>query len=330
MRAVKSLRALLCAVLAAGAIVAWSTSAAAATKRSVSRASTSRTAGPDPAVSMRALPRPLFGVTVDNVANLSDIVASSRALSHMPVTRVYFNVREPATYYASALRTLDPVSYVMGELLDSSDSRHIGTAAYSKRVKSYLSVLGNSVDVWEIGNEINGNWTGRYKAVENKLTAAYEDVASSGKRTAVTLYYNIGCGDGPAELDPITFSEKYVPAPVRSGLDYVLLSYYEGDCKGIRPTAATWTAYFAQLHDLYPHALLGFGEIGMDKPATSSTLGTAQSLMRYYYGLDIGLPYYVGGYFWWYYDEDCLPLATKPLWATLQSGFASEAAALSP
>jgi hypothetical protein len=248
----------------------------------------------------------------------------------MPTTRIYFDVRRPASYYAPAVAALQPVSYLMGELLDSSDSRRTGVAKYDKRVKSYLSVLGNSVDIWEIGNEVNGNWTGKYPKVESKLVEAYTDVWSSGKRTALTLYYNAGCGDGPRELDPIVFSQRYVPAAVRSGLDYVLLSYYEGSCNGIRPSAATWTAYFAQLHNLYPHALLGFGEIGMTNPVTSSTLSAAQSLVGYYYGLAINLPYYVGGYFWWYYDEDCLPPASKPLWTTLQTGFASEHAALVP
>jgi len=239
-------------------------------------------------------------------------------------------VRRPAGYYAAALETLQPVSYVMGELLDSSDSRHIGTGAYNGRVKSYLALLGTSVDLWEIGNEVNGNWTGRYSTVEAKLTDAYDDVTAAGRRSALTLYYNIGCGDGPRELDPIAFSDRYVPTTVRNGLDYVLLSYYEADCNGIRTSASTWTAYFARLHTLYPHALLGFGEVGMDNPATSASLATARSLMTYYYGLGIDLPYYVGGYFWWYYDEDCLPSASKPLWATLQAGFASEAAVLSP
>ena len=186
---------------------------------------------------MRVLPSPLYGVTVDDITNLNDIVASSRALGHMPVTRVYFNVRKPASYYAAPLRTLQPVSYVMGELLDSSDSRHIGTGAYNRRVKSYLTQLGSSVDVWEIGNEVNGNWTGRYSKVEDKLTSAYDDVTAAGRRTALTLYYNIGCGDGPRELDPIAFSDRYVPTTVRNGLDYVLLSYYEANCNGIRPSA---------------------------------------------------------------------------------------------
>ncbi len=51
-------------------------------------------------------------------------------------------------------------------------------------------------------------------------------------------------------------------------------------------------------------------------------------MIRYYYGLRIRLPYYVGGYFWWYCDEDCVPYNAKPLFGALRRGFAAEAAAL--
>jgi hypothetical protein len=244
----------------------------------------------------------------------------------MPVTRLYFDVREPPGYYATAVTALRPVSYLMGELLDSSDETHIGVAAYSKRVQSYLAAFGHKVDLWEIGNEVNGNWTGAYRTVEAKLTVAYRDVSALGKRTALTLYYNLGCGDGAAELSPLAFSRRYVPADVRAGLSYVFLSYYEDNCHGIRPNAAAWTAYFRSLHALYPHARFGFGEIGMNNPVTPNTLAAAGALLRSYYGLHIRLPYYAGGYFWWYFAEDCLPYRLKPLWSVLRSAFGAETA----
>jgi len=93
----------------------------------------------------------------------------------------------------------------------------------------------------------------------------------------------------------------------------------------IRPPAGTWRAYFQQLHVLYPHALLGFGEIGMNNPATPTTLSAARSLIRHYYGLALKLPYYVGGYFWWYFKEDGLPYTSQPLWGALRDGFRAEA-----
>ncbi|HUY20791.1 MAG TPA: hypothetical protein VMV22_00470 [Acidimicrobiales bacterium] len=79
---------------------------------------------------------------------------------------------------------------------------------------------------------------------------------------------------------------------------------------------AAWTAYFAQLHTLYPNALLGFGEVGMDNPATPVDAAAARSVMAYDYGLRITLPYSVGGYSWWYDDEDCLPSSTSLLGPT--------------
>jgi hypothetical protein len=103
---------------------------------------------------------------------------SSRAakrthLPRMPTTRIYFDVKEPARYYAAAVRELRPVSYLMGELLDSSDEIHISAAAYRARVRSYLGAFASEIDLWEIGNEVNGSWTGRYPVVSAKLTEAY-------------------------------------------------------------------------------------------------------------------------------------------------------------
>jgi len=69
----------------------------------------------------RALPRVLAGVTAADVSDLGGLVASSRRLPVMPATRLYFDVRLPPGGYAAAVRALHPVSYLMGELLDSSD-----------------------------------------------------------------------------------------------------------------------------------------------------------------------------------------------------------------
>jgi hypothetical protein len=219
-----------------------------------------------------------------------------------------------------------PVSYVMGELLDSSDETRISVAAYRDRVRAYLAAFGNEIDLWEIGNEVNGNWTGPYPSVEAKLATAYRDISAAGQRTALTLYYNVGCGDGTAELSPLAFSRLYVPPAVRAGLSYVFLSHYEDRCQGIRPSAAAWAGYFRALHALDPHARLGFGEIGMSSPVTRGTLAVAAAMLRYYYGLPIRLPYFTGGYFWWYYAEDCLPYGRKPLWGVLRSAFGAGAA----
>jgi len=156
MRVTTRLGALIGMASSLSIVVALGAPAGAVAKRAHSPVVPLPTAG-TPSPPVRTLPTPLYGVTVDSVANLSAIVVGSETLRAMPITRVYFNVKEPASFYAAAVRALHPVSYVMGELLDSSDSRRIATASYNKHVQSYVATLASSVDVWEIGNEVNGN-----------------------------------------------------------------------------------------------------------------------------------------------------------------------------
>ncbi len=274
---------------------------------------------------------PLFGVTIDRTSGLKNALAALQALPDRPTARVYFDVHEPASYYAGPVRALDGPSTVMGELLDSSDERSITVAGYQERVESYLSTLGADVGIWEIGNEVNGNWTGGYAEVAAKLTEAYDDVAAAGAPAALTLYANeFGpqhCGDGEAELTPVQFSQQYVPANVAQGLSYVFLSYYPTQCGGIEPSSEVVAQEMVRLHALYPHASLGFGEVGLPRRASRRTTALAEQVMSWAYSLSPGLPYYVGGYFWWYASQDALgPRA--PLRSALAAGFEAESAAL--
>jgi hypothetical protein len=283
------------------------------------------------APSASASPAPLFGVTVDEVGRLEGITRSLSALPRRATTRVYFDVHQGAEYYARAVRAIHGVSGVMGELLDSSDEQAISSAELEARVASYLSALGASVDIWEIGNEVNGNWTGNYALVAEKLSVAFDGVRAAGGRTALTLYANeFGpdhCGDGAGELSPGEFSRSYVPGRVAAGVDYVLLSYYPTQCGGREPSAAEVAASLKELHAIYPGAALGFGELGLPRRVRRSSRARAEQIMRWAYLLNPGLPYYVGGYFWWYGAEDALrPRA--PLTGVLREAFLAEAGAL--
>lgn len=275
---------------------------------------------------------PVYGVTIDEITHLQEIVDALAALPERPTTRVYFNAQEPPSYYAQAVTAIDPVSAVMGELLDSSEEKSISTEAFQAHVESYLQALGSEVDVWEVGDEVNGNWTGPYPTVAAKLIEAYRDVAAVGAPSALTLYANNfgpdNCGDGSAELTPVQFAERYIPAEVADGLGYVLLSYYPTECRGREPTSEEVAGYMRELHGLFPNAALGFGEVGMPTRAHGAKkVATAKQIMLWAYSLDPGLPYYVGGYFWWYGAEDALR-AGGPLAGTLEEAFVDESQAL--
>jgi hypothetical protein len=262
------------------------------------------------------------GVTVDDVAHLSRTMASLRHLPGVPWVREVLDVdhARPARVggYQRSTRRLATVSHVMAEIADSSELRKVSVRQLARRTTSYLHSLGDSVGLWEVGNEVNGSWTGPRAAVASKVRTVFHRVRAAGGRTALTLYENQGCRDGHRELTPTAWSRRYLPVGVRDHLDEVLLSYYEPQCHGRRPSAAAWTRRMRALHRLFPHALVGFGEVGLPRPATKRSVGAARSVIRYYYGLRLALPYFVGGDFYWYYAEDMTPWRRSPLWRVLR------------
>jgi hypothetical protein len=89
------------------------------------------------------------------------------------------------------------------------------------------------------------------------------------------------------------------------------------DCHNYWPTQAGWQSVFDQLHAIFPHARLGFGESGIN--ADKGTAATKAALLTKYYSLDIAGDNYVGVYFWWYFAEDALPYQGNAVWNALSS-----------
>jgi hypothetical protein len=254
----------------------------------------------------RALPEHMFGVTVTDDSPLDSITDALRNLKHKPTTRVVFDLRRQALSYVPALQEIHGVSFVMGELVDSVSVVHTSIDLYAARTTDYLNELSDVVDIWEVGNDVNGAWLGPPEKVAAKISAAYALVKERDKRTALTLYYNQGCVQDP-EHEMFTWAQSHVPQEMRQGLDYVWVSYYEQRCHGTEPD---WNVVFARLHALFPRAKLGFGGCGTTDPADKAPL------VRHFYGIDIELPSFVGGGFYWYFREDMTP-STAPLWMVL-------------
>jgi hypothetical protein len=223
----------------------------------------------------------------------------------MPTTRIVFDEFVPAATYVTAVHEIRPVSYIMGEILDSFYVKDYTVAAYRQRTIEYLDTFGTQIDLWEIGNEINGEWLSKTKDVIDKMTAAYDAVKARGFRTELTLYYNQDCWE-KKQNEMFTWAESNIPETMKQGLDYVLVSYYEDDCNGLRPD---WLSVFSRLALMFPNSKIGFGEVGTQRPDAKV------DFINRYYTLKIPLANYVGGYFWWYYREDMVPM--NALWSVL-------------
>ncbi len=133
------------------------------------------------------------------------------------------------------------------------DTRH----DYKSRVKCYVEVLNPLVDIWEAGNEVNGEWAdkgcvkdkddncisnvteGRDKnnrpaisrpepsKVVEKIKYAVEQTVPTGKPIALTLIHQPDCTswDGWEMFDWFRRIESLLPQ-----IKYLLVSYYEDNC----------------------------------------------------------------------------------------------------
>lgn len=256
----------------------------------------------------------IYGVTITNPWNqMPAILNSLSRLAYRPTARIVFDEFVKATDYQPIASQIHQVSFTMGEILDSFYVPKYTTQQYLDRTTEYLTTLGSSIDIWEIGNEINGEWVGDTPTVVSKMTGAYDIVKAAGKTTALTLYFNQGCYE-KADHEMFTWAQANVPARMKTGLDYVFISFYEDDCNGIQPN---WNVVFQQLGAMFPNSKIGFGETGTIHAALKETY------INRYYKMAINHPRYVYGDFWWYFDQSDMVPQTDYLWTVLNNAMIS-------
>jgi hypothetical protein len=228
----------------------------------------------------------------------------------------------------------------MGELLDSSSVANTSVASYTARAREFVSRFGNKVDIWEVGNELNGEWLGAPNDIMAKAQAAYDVVkkenASLNLKAAITFNYwpSSDCYSQPWE-NTETFARSLASSTtIANGVDYVFLSFYETACSPrAHPTVTQVAQMFTTLKTIFPNAKVGFGEIGAqgkaDGLSADPTLSEKQTVANTYYGMHNQLKSilgsrYVGGYFWWYYYQDAVPYnMTNSMWPTIENLFTS-------
>ncbi len=246
----------------------------------------------------RDLPPFLFGVTSDNPWRTGATKKAIEEIGEAMIVRIVFDEFIAAKEYGDIPRSFSKVAYVMGEILDSAYFRRYSRAGYRDRMLEYLDAFDDDVDLWEIGNEVNGEWLGATSDVVEKISDAYDIVKGRGGRTALTLYLNTECSDADHEM--FRWAVANVPRRIKDGVDYVLVSYYEDDCNGWQPD---WQDVFDRLGEIFPTALMGVSECG------TSRRRRAPTYIERYYTMDLRVdhPRFVGGYFWWYFNGQMVP-----------------------
>ncbi len=126
---------------------------------------------------MPDIPVPIVGVTSEDIQK--DFDRKKKALQkirskRMPMIRIVLQMWRDPVDYLDAIKELHGtertprLAYVMCEVADSDflwkfNDEHKDDPQHRdllERLKLFLDTLGNFVDVWEIGNEVNGEWAG--------------------------------------------------------------------------------------------------------------------------------------------------------------------------
>jgi hypothetical protein len=280
----------------------------------------------------RSPPSPIYGVTLDDVSKLAGVTNSLSHMAQVPTVRIVFGTGVKPSYYVNPIKEFRPVSYIMGQLIDSSYMKHYKTVTEVQSwTQSYTSTLGSLVDIWEVGNEVNGNWLSRESDgadVLPKIEAMYDIVSGLGGATAITFFYEgepsdpnncIATSHGGDDMFTwinqrfqLNLPMNHRPAEteeIRLNVDYVLVSWYPDQCSGAHPG---WPWVFTQLANIFPNSKVGFGELGTVHPQYGSSFEINE--IKQYYAMAKTVsgfpPSYIGGYFWWYFAEEMVPWGT--------------------
>lgn len=285
----------------------------------------------------RDIPDTLYGVTTEYVSNLPALRSALAQHTKRPTTRIVFQQGTNAQYYQEAVSELRDVSYVMGQVLDSTALGSVSVDQYRDRTRSFVNRFAGDIDIYEIGNELNGEWVGTPTIINAKVQAAYEVIeeenAALNLRSAITLNFwpSHDCYSQSWE-DTETYA-RGMPAKVKNGVDYIFLSFYETACSPrAYPTNQQFIDIFAQLKTIFPNAKIGIGELGAQGEVDgvpNPTLTEKERIANRYYGMHDALKAalgerYVGGGFWWYYFQDAVPAdKAESLWPNLEQNFNS-------
>ena len=103
----------------------------------------------------------IFGVTVDDAwygeVGTEAIVAALRAMPVKPTVRIVMSAEIPAEAYRELFSAISAAATVMAAPVDSYYmNAYPDVDSYLERFRSAYEVLSPYVEIWEIGNEING------------------------------------------------------------------------------------------------------------------------------------------------------------------------------
>ena len=228
----------------------------------------------------------IYGLTIDDSwyerVSLKEVVSSLKKLKTRPTARIVMS------------KDTEPKEYVK----------------IFKEIHKVADVMAEPVDSYEINGE---EWIKQDNSlVADKIMAVYDVIKAKGGKTAVTFYYE----NPDYQRDMIKWIKTYIPKKLRKNLDYAFISYYEDDNEGYEPD---WKNVFNKFGKLFPKSKIGIGECG--NTAKTATDKSKIKMFNQYYSMPKYTKNYVGGYFWWNYVLDCIPMKNNKVYKAVYDTF---------
>lgn len=241
-----------------------------------------------------------------------------------------FSNRETFKEYDEAINYARSIGLnVMGQILDSSSwPKDITVEKYRLRTINLVTHYQNRISVWEIGNEINGNWLIKKKNLDqdnliiDSVKAAADEVKriNNDYKTVITLYWSEGTSDYEHSLF-LWINKWESKKNFGKNIDIIALSIYPAN----NPVGSAFDITIQKLREKFPDKKIMIGEFdhntGMGYWWHSDDVSEARKdLVEQYYTAMMGYDYSINGGFWWYfYDEMIKDGRESELYYTLQN-----------
>ena len=103
----------------------------------------------------------LYGITIDDgwydEVKIEDIIEGIKNLPEKPTVRIVMSTDIKAKDYVSLFKEIHKVAYVIAQPVDSFEmNKYKNVESYKNRFEDSYRYLKNYVDIWETGNEVNG------------------------------------------------------------------------------------------------------------------------------------------------------------------------------